>query len=146
MHFVSLWKCAAVMWIPPWFSRAKQKYSAWRETNPDDFLSPGFEVLWYCSSTEPQRARPGHAWVASVNHRTDNHFLSIYHMLWKHINMVSKIIIISKHDFRPKVKRERTIVDLILKNPHPIHTTFAACLPHPIQTMLDESPVSSLIQ
>ena len=46
MHFVSLRKCAAVLWISPWFLREMQKYSEWRETNPDDFYGPGFEVLW----------------------------------------------------------------------------------------------------
>lgn len=34
---------------PQQFSREKQKYSTWRETNPDDFVSPGFDVLWSCS-------------------------------------------------------------------------------------------------
>jgi len=58
MHFVSLSKCSAVREsLPPMVLKRKAE----GETNPDDFFGPGFEVLWYCGSTKPQRAKPRRA-------------------------------------------------------------------------------------
>lgn len=118
---------------PPWFSREKQKYSARRETDPDDFFSPGFEVLWYCSFVERQRAKPGHAWVASDNYGTDHNFISI-----NTHSHGQKVHLYLKTRFHSQSQNEREIVDsmdhshyidLISTNtPHP-HTTFAARLP-----------------
>lgn len=46
VHVVSIFKkSAAVLWLSPQYHSSR---SACRETIPDDFLSPGFEVLWYC--------------------------------------------------------------------------------------------------
>lgn len=158
MHFVSLWKCGAALRIPPLFSREKQKYLAWRETNPDDFLKSRLWSFMVVQPMEPQRARPRHASVASDNYRTDHHFVSIYHMLCGHTYTWSVGSLVAENMFfRPDLRTERTIVDskghslytdLISTNlpPTPTHKTFAACLPFPIQTILGESPKSSLIQ
>lgn len=45
-HFKN--KSAAVLWLSPQYHSSRSACRACRETIPDDFLSPGFEVLWYC--------------------------------------------------------------------------------------------------
>lgn len=153
MHFVSLWKWSAVLWIPPWFSREKQKYSAWRETDPDDFFSPGFEVLWYCSFVEHQRAKPGHAWVASDNYGTDHNFISInsgHTFTWSTSSLASKNkISFLKSKWKCNCWQHGPFTlywPHLNKHPPSSHTTFTARLPHPIQILLGESTMSSLIQ
>lgn len=147
-------KMFAVLWILPWLSREKQKWSAWRETNPDDFFSPGFEVLWYCSSMERQRARSGHARVAFDNYGKDHNFISLYHKLWTHIHTIKFFSIYKTFHF-PNSKGKSNCwqngpfaLDWPHLNKHPQspHTTFTAGLPHSIQILLGESTMSSLIQ
>lgn len=126
MHFVSLWKCGAVLRIPPLFSREKQKYLAWRETNPDDFLKSSLWSFMVLQPMEPQRARPGHASVASDNYRTDHHFVSIYHMLWTgHTYTWSGRSLVADNMF---FRTERTIVDSM---GHSLYTDLISTNPQP---------------
>lgn len=134
-HF--FFKSAAVLWLSPQYHSSRSACRACRETIPDDFLSPGFEVLWYCLR--------GQIPDSPKLHQTT----MVQTTICYHSTTCSRHIVDQKCVFWPKVISGRTTwwqhESFALYWPHPNNPppAFTAHLLHPIQTIFGESPKSS---
>lgn len=154
MHFVSLWKFSAVLWILPWLSRENRSGLHGEKQTQMIFLVQalkfyGTAALW---SVKGQGLD-----MPKLHSTTMVKTRILYHSTTssEHTFTQSSFLVSTKTFHFPNSKGKSNCWQNgpfalywphLNKHPQSPHTTFTAGLPHSIQILLGESTMSSLIQ